>query len=332
VIVQEENDLAALADEWNALLDDSDQSSFTVRPFWTIAWWRHFAPQGARLRTIVCRDAGGRLVGLAPLYFDPSAGEIRFIGAGPDAHTPSNLSATVAARRGSEAAVFVAVAEALAVAADWKRLWLARLRPEWGTAQAIAEALGGTTTANPEANIWIAVRGNWETYRQSLGRAGRKRIQRYARRAVERGFVFRRVGLAGELERAFDRYLMWHEDLFDESGVYARAEHAAFLREVVMTGFAEGRIRAWIAERDGAIAAVDMAFVDRGAITVFQGHADPAHAALRLGHVMTAHLLRDSFEDPAIDEVHLGRVAAHKKTWSDEEWRTVDLVCLRATA
>jgi CelD/BcsL family acetyltransferase involved in cellulose biosynthesis len=332
MIVRIEEDPAALADDWNALLDDSAQSSFNVRPLWMLTWWRHFAPRGARPYVITCRDDSGRLVGLAPLYFDPSDREIRFIGVSTDHDTPANLSAAILARRGSEATVVNAVADTLASDGDWTRLWLARIRPELETSRLIVAAMRGTATTNTERNVCVPIRGDWETYRQSLGRAGRKRVQRYARRAVERGFVFRRVASCGELERATAQYLDWHSARFESEGVYARSQAAAFLREVAARGFGEGRVRVWIAELGGAIAAVDMAFVDRGAITAFQGHADPEHAALRLGHVMTAHFLRDSFDDPLIENVHLGRAAAHKHTWSDETWGTVDFVSSRATA
>src|SRR4051794_25377054 len=126
MIVSDAEDLAQLAGEWDALLDDSAQSFFTARPFWLLPWWRHFAPPGAELRAIACRDAAGALVGLAPLYFDPAARELRFIGVSADLRAPSNVSATVPARRGLEAAVIGAIVEVLSSDREWRRLWLAR--------------------------------------------------------------------------------------------------------------------------------------------------------------------------------------------------------------
>src|SRR5437764_9377382 len=165
---------------WDALLDDSAQSSFNLRPFWLTAWWRHFAPPGAQLRAIACHDAEGSLVGLAPLYVDRR--ELRFIGHGGEG--PSNISAAIVARRGAEEAVMGAVVDGLASDRDWDRLWLSRMRPELETARLLADGLGGVEVrANPELNLSVSVRGDWDAYRRTLGQAGRKRIHTYARRA-----------------------------------------------------------------------------------------------------------------------------------------------------
>jgi hypothetical protein len=328
-------DLTALGDEWNALLDDSAQSAFCVRPFWLLTWWRHFAPRDARLRVIACRDAAGALIGLAPLYFDPLERELRFIGVitdtAGDGTLPTNMIGSVITRRGSEAAAVAAIAGALEDQSDWTRLWLARLRPEHEMVALIAGALRGKVQlrANPNPNLFVDTRGDWETYRAALGAAGRKRIQNYARRAADRGCVFRRVASTEELGRAFALYLRWHDTLLGGRGIYSRPECAAFLREVVGSGYAEGRVGVWVAELDGAMVAVDIALIDGGVLTEFQGHADPAHAAMRLGHVMTSHLLRACFADPDIDQVILGKAAPHKLYWSSEAWATVDLIRAR---
>jgi CelD/BcsL family acetyltransferase involved in cellulose biosynthesis len=241
------------------------------------------------------------------------------------------MTGAIIARRGSEAAAVAAIAVAIEDEGDWTRLWLARLRAEHEMVALIAAALRGKVElrANPQHNLFVRTRGEWETYRVGLGEAGRKRIQRYARRAAERGCVFRRVVSAEELVRAFALYLRWHEALLDGRGIYSRPDCVAFLWEVVGAGFDQGRVRVWIAELDGAIVAIDIAMVDGGLVTQFQGHADPAHAKMRLGHVMSSHLLRDCFGDPGIDEVDLGKTAPHKVHWSRETWGTVDLICTR---
>jgi hypothetical protein len=328
-------DLAAIAEEWNALLDDSAQSAFSVRPLWLLTWWRHFAPRDGRLRAIACRDAAGTLIGLAPLYFDLAEREVRFIGVitdtAGDGALPTNHTGSIIARRGSEAAAVASVAGALEEQGDWMRLWLARVRPEHETVALLAGALRGKTRlrANSQPNLFVDTRGDWETYRAALGAAGRKRIQCYARRAAERGCAFRRVVSGEELGRAFALYLGWHDALLGGRGIYSRPGCAAFLRDVVVKGFDERRVGVWIAELDGAIVAVDIGLIDRGVLTEFQGHADPAHAEMRLGHVMTSHLLRDCFADPEIDEVILGKAAPHKLHWASETWSTVDLICER---
>ncbi len=327
-VLTSDHELASIDTAWNALLDDSSYSSFNMRPLWLRAWWGAFAPAGARLQAIACRDADGALVGFTPLYLD-AARELRFVGLGGDG--PANFTAGVIARRGFEAPVMASVVETIERTDEWDRLWLARMRPEVETTRLLVETYGARANviSNPERNLWLPARGDYETYRQSLGRAGRKRVQRYARRAVERGCVFRRVASREELARAYEVYLAWHAARFAGRGIYESPHRAAFLRDVVLDGFANGTVRAWTMELEGAIVAVDMAFVDRGVLIAHQGHADPALADMRLGHVMTAHFLRDCYEDPAIDEVVLGRDADHKRYWTERTWGTIDLIHAR---
>src|ERR1044072_3542756 len=66
--VKDEVGFDALEQEWDALLDASDQRVYFLRWGWTRAWWRAFKPAGSRLFIIACRDEEGRLVGLAPFY------------------------------------------------------------------------------------------------------------------------------------------------------------------------------------------------------------------------------------------------------------------------
>jgi CelD/BcsL family acetyltransferase involved in cellulose biosynthesis len=59
------DDLAALAEEWEALCDRSAACTPFQRPAWLLAWCKHFPPP-ALLAIAMRRE--GRLVGLAPLF------------------------------------------------------------------------------------------------------------------------------------------------------------------------------------------------------------------------------------------------------------------------
>jgi CelD/BcsL family acetyltransferase involved in cellulose biosynthesis len=58
-----------LSPEWDALA--SANALPMAAPAWMLAWWRHQAPEGSRLRLVAVHD-NDQLVGLAPLYCDPS--------------------------------------------------------------------------------------------------------------------------------------------------------------------------------------------------------------------------------------------------------------------
>src|ERR1044071_10410399 len=107
IVVSEEADFDALAEEWDKLLEESQQRVYFLRWGWTRAWWRAFKPSGSRLMIIACRDGEGRLAGLAPFYVAqrrtagiPHVREGLFIGTGIYAQTSEYLD--MIARRGSE--------------------------------------------------------------------------------------------------------------------------------------------------------------------------------------------------------------------------------------
>jgi CelD/BcsL family acetyltransferase involved in cellulose biosynthesis len=54
-----------LSPEWDALA--SANKLPMASPAWMLAWWRHQAPDGARLRIVAVHD-GDHLIGIAPLY------------------------------------------------------------------------------------------------------------------------------------------------------------------------------------------------------------------------------------------------------------------------
>ena len=69
-LITHPSDLNAIEDEWDELAVANQLP--LMAPACVLAWWRHMAPDGARLRAIAVRD-GDRLVGFAPFFVDPGA-------------------------------------------------------------------------------------------------------------------------------------------------------------------------------------------------------------------------------------------------------------------
>ena len=57
--------LEGLAPEWTALWQRAPAATPFQSPEWLLPWWRHFGNDAPR---VLCVRAGGRLVGLLPLY------------------------------------------------------------------------------------------------------------------------------------------------------------------------------------------------------------------------------------------------------------------------
>ena len=80
-LVEDLEALAAYREPWDALAVECARPYCS--PAWLLPWWRHAAPTGARLRTVVVLD-GEELVAIAPLYASRDAGldQHRLLGRG----------------------------------------------------------------------------------------------------------------------------------------------------------------------------------------------------------------------------------------------------------
>jgi len=122
-------DWHSLADEWDRLLEASDQRVYFLRWSWIKLWWETYRPHGSLLYIICCRDQFGTLVGLAPFYIRqrrtagiPHVRQIAFLGTGVFVQTSEYLD--LIARHGYEHLVARAVVECLMAREDWDSLWL----------------------------------------------------------------------------------------------------------------------------------------------------------------------------------------------------------------
>src|SRR5690349_24531362 len=135
--------------EWDELLEASRQQNYFLRWHWARTWWKTFRPPHSHLFLVTCRDAAGRLIGLAPLYWRQrtSAGihhlrEILFLGTGIFTETSEYLD--LIARRGSEREVAACIADALQSDPHWDRLWLSGVPAASAMLPHVERALGGT--------------------------------------------------------------------------------------------------------------------------------------------------------------------------------------------
>ena len=106
-LVEDIEALAAYSNPWDALAVECARPYCC--PAWLLPWWRHAAPVGARLRTVVVLD-GEQLVAIAPLYASRGVGlDIhRLLGRG------ASLGVEPLAREGAEEESARLIASALA--------------------------------------------------------------------------------------------------------------------------------------------------------------------------------------------------------------------------
>ncbi len=172
-----------LASEWDALLDDSDQQAFFLRWHWNWLWWQYFAPKGAELFLLCCRNEHGRLVGVAPFYRRqhrflrlPIARELVMLGTGIELKTSEYLD--VFALRNEESAVAESMASALRSQLHWDRVWLRGVPIDSTVIPQLVQSLNSRSSSVVcDQAQYIDTSEGWEQYKRSLGRSMRRNCE-----------------------------------------------------------------------------------------------------------------------------------------------------------
>ena len=313
--------------EWDALLEQSEQWVFFLRWSWVRRWWQSYAPPGSRLYLLACRDADGRLVGLAPFYWQerrfagiPHIRDLNFIGTGAGIKTSEHLD--LFARRNYERAVAEACAAFLLQRQDWDRLWLWNIPEHSKMLPHLQQALGESTrVAACDHPHYIDISSDWETVKQSWTRKFGYNIERCTRNlAKQHQAEFRRVQRLEELDPALDNFVRLHQLRWQSkghSGSFAYPRFEAFLRDTMRQALLENRLGFWTYSLDGQCVATLLAFLDNGIAHYFQGGFDMAYAKHSLGSVMIAQCIQACTEDPALREFDfMGGGAPYKDSWT----------------
>jgi hypothetical protein len=333
-ILSADSDFDALRREWDELLESSDQQVFFLRWHWVRAWWRCFATPRSQLLLVVCRRPGGQLVGVAPLYVRRRRcygvvplREICFLGTGPQ-RASEHLD--IIARRGWEADVGQAVAEALRRRVRGDRIWL------WGTPATstvlphVRAALGpgAVTTVCDQAYVVDTSRG-WDETRQTF-RHDVERTFRHLDREAEMHDV--RVQSLNQLRRALDDLVRLHGARWTARGHRGAFAYRAFeqlVRAAATDSFLHGRLGLWQIFRGGRCSAALIAFVDFGTAHYFQGGFDPR--APGVGRTLVGVAIRDCVLASGVRRFDLmggGREAGYKTDWTAQTVEILELECL----
>jgi CelD/BcsL family acetyltransferase involved in cellulose biosynthesis len=320
----------ALAEAWDALLEQNATQAYFLRWSWNRLWWQTYAPAGSRLYLLACHDSEGTLLGLAPLYWQPRsfAGvphvrELNFIGMGAALKTSEHLD--ILAKRGFERAVAEAIATFLQARNDWDRLHLWNVPDRSQVLPHLQKALGVTATECDHPH-YISTDTDWETLRRTWARKFRYNIERCTRNLSKtHEAVFARVASSNvgqsELDATLDDFVRLHQMRWTSkghAGSFTFPQFEAFLRTAIQQAFEDGRLRFWSYKLDGQCVATLVAFVENGVAHYFQGGFDPAYSKHSLGSVMVAQCLQDCVADPTIHEFDfMGGGSAYKDSWTE---------------
>lgn len=332
-LITDEATFDRLAVEWDALLEDSAQQVFFLRFSWNRSWWRHHSPPGARPHILCCRDASGRLMGIAPLYLRqhrlfgiPYVRELTFFGMGIELKTSEYMD--FIARRGHERAIATEMAAFLQRRNDWDRIWLHQVPSDSRFLSHLADIYDGHAAATYcDRAPFIDTQVGWQSYKNSLGRSMRRNVEYYARRLFKhRKCEFRRAATREEAGTALDALVRLHQlrwEAVGQPGSFSDPMLHTLLRDAVRDQFDSGRVLLWTLQVEGEIQAALLGFLDNGVLHYFQKGFNPELAKEDIGTALLGLCLRDSFEDPAIRVFDfMGGGATYKELWARDNRTT----------
>jgi CelD/BcsL family acetyltransferase involved in cellulose biosynthesis len=326
-VIQDPSELEGLRASWDALAV-AVRSPFGC-PAWAEAWWRHLAPNRARL-AVVAVHAGDELVGLAPFYSTRRFGvtELRLLSGG----LASRLG--ILAVPGQEQEVAEAIAEALADhdprpdVLRWEALDAASPWPEW---LSVARSEGNEYFVRDEversAPVMHLSQGNYEEWLAGKDGKFRREIRRRHRKIEAEGANIRSADLSS-LGRDLEAFARLHFARWAHRGGSSLPPGTmVMLREVGEALIEAGRFRLWMIDGpDGEAISARMLMAAGGVVAAWNKGFDERWSRYAPG-ILTAHAaIEDAFER-GDDLFDLGGGESHdKQQLADEDrpvaWRT----------
>jgi len=319
-----DEDLDQLEGEWDELLEDSPQWNFFLRWHWTRLWWKTYAPKHSHLFLVTCRTPSGRLVGLAPLYWQrrrtgglSKLREIVFLGTGIGIKITEYSDIITRHEFGIVAAT--SIARFIGNRRNWDRLWLWGIPASSPTLHHFVKALGNRATCNSTDRAqYVDTSTDWETFKQSVGKSSRENIIKHTRRIFKNySCQFRRVDRLEEVWPAVDALVRLHQSRWQskgEPGSFTTPYFENFLRSAIGISHARGQLLLWSLTINERIVAVQVGFLDRGRAHAFQVGFDPEFAKLRLGNILFWLCIQDCIESKDIIQFDfMGGGSAYKE-------------------
>jgi CelD/BcsL family acetyltransferase involved in cellulose biosynthesis len=307
--------LESLREEWTNLAEQG-KNVFATWEF-AATWWKHFGA-GRRLVTVGCRDSGGELFAVLPLYFwrRRPLRVLRFLGhgagdiLGPVCRPERTGEAARALRRLLEAAPW-----------DWDVFVGENLPGEQGWPR----HLGGHVIRR-EGNPVLRAPDGFDEFLARRTPNFRSAVRRGERRLARRHQVRFRLSDSTTLDADLDALFRLHQARFGERSSFGggrTAFHRAFARQA----HEHGRLRLWILELDGRPVAAQYGFRFGGVESFYQSGRDPELRRESLGMTLLSHAIHSAAEEGVREFALLRGHEPYKYRFATED-RGLDSVCV----
>lgn len=284
----ESGGFAALKPEWNDLLHRSCCDSVFLTWQWQTTWWKHLG--AGDLLLLGLRDEG-RLVGIAPLFYDfgDTRTVLRMIGC---RDVSDYLDLIVEA--GHEEAVYHRLLDYLSDEVPaWDLVDLCNIPQDSQTfvlLRDMADDRGFQTLVEVEDVCpIITLPETWDEYLMLLDKKQRHEVRRKLRRAEAAGVRFVVVGEEHDLQAEMARFVDLHQKSTPEKDAFMDSTMQDFFLDVARVLQKEGWLQLTFVEVEGERSASLLNFDYGNAILVYNSGYDPgAFRHLSPGIVVTA--------------------------------------------
>ncbi len=317
-------ELESLQPIWDRLLLDSVGPSMFSTWEWLSAWWEAFG-QGKRLVATVFTEAGGEVVGLAPLYLDlvevpfpRHLKELRFVGDGSE--DSDNLNFTV--RSGYEDACARTFANWLACQSNWDLCELNTLPADSVVGNALLrdlKRLGWMHAAYPRPRSAVDLPDSWESYLKQVSRKERTKLG-YRSRLLESRYQvrFRKCTRDDELPRSLEALFRLHRmrwQLQGQEGTFASEARRKFYYLMARSFLARQWLEFWLLELNGTAVAAQFGFRYGQTVYSLQEGFDPAYSQMSVAYVLRGHVLKQLIADGVRRYDFLSGLDPAKERW-----------------
>jgi len=321
-VIRDAAAFAALAPEWDALLERSASDVVFLTWDWLATWWDVYG-EGLELCVAVVRE-DGRLVAAAPCKIERRRRygigfrQLGFIGTGR-AVCPDFLDVVV--ERGREAELVPVLVEALVAARRWDTVVLTDVPEDAASGPVLAQALraAGLRPRREADRIcpYLPLPATWGELEQRLTHNFRRNHRKKRRRL---GATLATWQPGDDLGRALDTLAALHQERMETSGRggnFRKADYRAFHERFAARAAERGWLYLAFLQHEGKAIAGRYGFLYRGTYYAYQSGFDPAAADASPGEVMLGMVLEDLIRRGAAEFNFLRGTQPHKFHWTD---------------
>jgi len=335
-VVRDRRELELLRGEWNRLLRSSATDSVFLSWEWLSTWWEVFGDGHAPFY-VTARDAGGELVGLAPLVVGAGRGRIgrrlrTLMIAGQQAETLSEFLDLVVVRgREPEAVPLLARSILEHAGSEWDRLVFERV-PTCSPNLPLLEQALRSAGLDPrrsagEASPYLPLPASWGALFDSMSRNFRSQWNHSLNKLARDGEVkLRFAGRDVALDTAMDRLAELNRARWGARGGSFRSEaYLRFHRLLSRRLHERGALLLVLLDVGDTTVAVRYDFLWAGKIWCFQGGWLPAYERMNVGTILTGKVLEWGIENGYREYDFLKGDRPYKRRWASAARTLVDL-------